>query len=79
MFVELKALFVAVVKTRGNFLHQNNLGLSAKNANMEESVDRLCDALQAWCDELELECEPKRAKIRQVLEDSSLHRSAKRE
>lgn len=79
---DIRLIYLAfhnIVKTRGNFLHQDNPGLSAKNANMKESVDRLCDALQAWCDELELECDPKRAKIRQVLEDSSLQRSGKRE
>ena len=71
--------FHNIVKTRGNFLHQDNPNLSAKNANMKESVDRLCNALEAWCNELEIDCAPKKEKIRHVLENGTLHRSEKKE
>ncbi len=71
--------FHNIVKTRGNFLHQDNPNLSAKNANMKESVDRLCEALETWCGEREEDCDPKNGKIRQVLENAALHRSEKRE
>ncbi len=78
---DIRLIYLAfhnIVKTRGNFLHQDNPKLSAKNANMKESVERLCDALRLWCEELEMECNPKSAKIQQVLENSSLHRAEKR-
>ncbi|WP_058986739.1 type II CRISPR RNA-guided endonuclease Cas9 [Hugonella massiliensis] len=70
-----------IVKTRGNFLHQDNERLSAKNANMKESVDRLCSALAEWMGEVDPEssCEPKPEKLRAVLEDVSLSRGEMRD
>ncbi|MBE6473510.1 MAG: type II CRISPR RNA-guided endonuclease Cas9 [Coriobacteriaceae bacterium] len=79
---DIRLIYLAfhnIVKTRGNFLHQENPGLSAKNANMEASVDRLCDALKAWCDEQEIDCDPKSEQLRKVLENNALHRAEKRE
>ena len=79
---DLRLIYLAlhnIVKTRGNFLHQDNPNLSAKNASMENSVERLCDALNEWCEQREIDCEPKSEKLRQVLENNSLHRSEKRE
>lgn len=69
--------FHNIVKARGNFLHQDNANLSAKNANMGESVDRLCEAIRIWCSDREIDCDPKPRKIQQVLEDSASRRAQK--
>ncbi len=79
---DLRLIYLAfhnIVKTRGNFLHQDNAKLSARNASMKESVDKLCDAIEAWCEERELTCLPKRKKLCGVLEDGSLTRADKRD
>lgn len=81
---DLRLVYLAlhnIVKTRGNFLHQDNERLSAKNANMKESVERLCNALAEWMAEIDPEsaCEPKPAKLRAVLENASLPRGAMRD
>lgn len=76
---DLRLVYLAlhnIVKTRGNFLHQDNERLSAKNANMKQSVERLCCALAEWMGEVDPECscEPKPEKLRGILEDASLSR-----
>ena len=81
---DLRLVYLAlhnIVKTRGNFLRQDNERLSAKNANMKESVERLCNALVEWMAEIDPEsaCEPKPAKLRAVLENASLSRGTMRD
>ena len=73
--------FHNIVKTRGNFLHQDNESLSATNANMKSSIDRLADALSGWYDEHDLTCsiEDNAPKLQAALEDMSLSRTQKRE
>lgn len=68
-----------IVKHRGNFLHQDNPSLSATAANMEESVERLCGALDERCIALDIPCSCDASSIRQVLEDPSLPRAGKAE
>lgn len=79
---DIRLIYLAfhnIVKTRGNFLHQDNPGLSAKNANMGESVKRLCDAVEVWCEERDLKHDCKWAEMQFVLEDVSLGRKEKQE
>lgn len=71
--------FHNIVKTRGNFLHQDNPGLSAKNANMAEAVERLCEALDTWCAEHDAECSCQMEGMQKVLEDGTLRRGDKRD
>lgn len=68
-----------IVKHRGNFLHQDNPGLSAKNANTKESVDAFCAAFEEWCDLGDIECAPCSSDIVVALEDESLRTGEKQE
>jgi CRISPR-associated endonuclease Csn1 len=79
---DLRLIYLAlhnIVKTRGNFLHQENTRLSTKNANMKASVDRFSDAFEAWCEALEIEADCDRDKLRKLFEDQSLSRRDKQE
>ncbi|BAK45586.1 type II CRISPR RNA-guided endonuclease Cas9 [Eggerthella sp. YY7918] len=56
---DIRLIYLAfhnIVKHRGNFLQENNDSLSAQNANMRESLESFCIALEEWCDEKELTC-----------------------
>ena len=79
---DIRLIYLAfhnIVKVRGNFLHQDNPNLSAKNANMGESVLRLCEALETWCGECDIEPDPKNEEMCEVLENGTLHRAVKRD
>lgn len=79
---DLRLIYLAlhnIVKYRGNFLHQANLGLSAKNANMEESVNRFCDALESWCVQNDIACLCDRNRLRSELENEQSNRASKRD
>jgi CRISPR-associated endonuclease Csn1 len=55
---DLRLIYLAlhnIVKTRGNFLHQDNRKLSATNADMTSSIETLCLALTDWCDGHDIE------------------------
>lgn len=77
---DLREVYLAlhnIVKHRGNFLYQDNPGLSATAANMEESIEKLSDVLEDRCAELGISCSCDVAAIREVLEDTSSNRSDK--
>ena len=79
---DLREVYLAlhnIVKHRGNFLHQDNPSLSATAANMEESIERLCVAVDDRCAALDVSCECDPVSMRQLLESSSLSRSEKQE
>ncbi len=68
-----------IVKHRGNFLYQDNPTLSARNANMSETIEELCRTLDDWCDKHAIECVCKRDALEQILIDASLRAAEKRE
>ena len=79
---DIRLIYLAfhnIVKTRGNFLYQDNPSLSAKNANMAGAVDALCSAIEAWCSEKDLECQLNPNRMVEVLEDGALRRKNKQE
>lgn len=81
---DIRLIYLAfhnIVKVRGNFLHQDNPNLSAKNANMKASIDRLSEVLRAWYDEREVACEFTPRDILAILEDQAADsfRSVKRD
>ena len=79
---DLREIYLAlhnIVKHRGNFLHQDNPGLSASAANMEESIGLLCVALEDRCGALDISCSCDSYAMRRVLEDPSLSRAEKQE
>ncbi|HIT45405.1 MAG TPA: type II CRISPR RNA-guided endonuclease Cas9 [Candidatus Aphodovivens excrementavium] len=74
---DIRLIYLAfhnIVKTRGNFLHQDNKNLSASNANMADAVDKLCSALEDWCAFGELECGVRQNQndIRAILENNAV-------
>lgn len=46
-----------IVKHRGNFLQQENEGLTSQNSSVKNSVDRFCYELQGYCDVLDVPCD----------------------
>lgn len=68
-----------IVKHRGNFLYQDNPTLSARNANMGETVEELCRTLDDWCAKRDVECACDREALVRILGDASLRASEKRE
>lgn len=56
---DIRLIYLAfhnIVKARGNFLYQDTPGLRASNANMGSAIEKLCLALEEWCDLQNLEC-----------------------
>lgn len=56
---DIRLIYLAfhnIVKHRGNFLHQDNPSLSARNANTRDAVSSLCYEIEEWCSGLEIEC-----------------------
>lgn len=79
---DLREIYLAlhnIVKHRGNFLHQDNPGLSATAANMGESIGALCAALDDRCAALDMLCSCDTASLQKELEDPSTSRAHKRE
>jgi CRISPR-associated endonuclease Csn1 len=80
--VDLRLIYLAfhnIVKHRGNFLYQDNPKLSAKNANMKDSVELFCVALENWLALHDVDCECKVRQIESVLSDTTKKRSEKQE
>lgn len=50
-----------IVKHRGNFLQQENEGLTSQNSSVKNSVDRFCCELQGYCDALDVPCDAQNA------------------
>lgn len=49
---DIRLIYLAlhnIVKHRGNFLQQDNVKLSSKNASVDESVEQLCEIMTEWC------------------------------
>ena len=68
-----------IVKHRGNFLHQDNPSLSARNANVGDAVEALCLAFDEWCGAHDVECACDEAALAEALGDASLRPGEKRE
>lgn len=80
--VDIRLVYLAfhnIVKHRGNFLHQDNPSLSAKNANMEQSVEAFVFALQDWFALQEVDCGVDQTKLQSILEDKQLSKRTKQE
>lgn len=71
--------FHNIVKHRGNFLHQDNPSLSARNANMDEAVENLCAAFESWCAENDIACACAAGEMLDALNDSSMRPTEKRD
>lgn len=79
---DLRLIYLAfhnIVKYRGNFLHQDTPGLSAKDANTRASCARLYDALEEWSSLLELGVSFNRLKLSDILENRSMSRASKKD
>lgn len=77
---DLRLIYLAfhnIVKTRGNFLHQDNPGLCAEKASMGDSVEALCSALAEWCDANDLVFDFDARRIQDVLDDPLTGRRVK--
>lgn len=75
---DLRLVYLAfhnIVKHRGNFLQQDNSSLSAKNADMKESVRVFCSMLQEWCEETEIRFSCEQSDLLNVLENGSFGRA----
>lgn len=68
-----------IVKHRGNFLHQDNPSLSARNADVGDAVADLGEALESWCEANDIEIAFDGETIVSVLDDPSLSTAEKRE
>ncbi|WP_080802853.1 type II CRISPR RNA-guided endonuclease Cas9 [Arabiibacter massiliensis] len=79
---DIRLIYLAlhnIVKHRGNFLHQDNPALSAKNANMEDAVEGLCRALEEWCEAHDIDCSCNAKALTEALGDASVRPAEKRE
>ncbi|WP_139650642.1 type II CRISPR RNA-guided endonuclease Cas9 [Raoultibacter phocaeensis] len=77
---DIRLIYLAfhnIVKHRGNFLHESSPNLSARQANMLDSVERFVGALGEWCDENGIACSCQSVDIASVLEDSSKRKGDK--
>ena len=81
---DIRLIYLAfhnIVKTRGNFLYQDNPSLTAKDADARAAVEHLCSALQDWCEfaGLEVVDEPDAQAIQEIAEDTTLSKAEKKE
>lgn len=79
---DLRLIYLAfhnIVKNRGNFLHQDNPRLSAKNADVGEAVSQLRDALEDWCEAKEIDLDFDEDALAAALGDGRLSTAEKRE
>lgn len=70
---DLRLIYLAlhnIVKHRGNFLQEDNGNLSARNADMSESIEAFCCALEEWCEEKGLTCQCDRGALVNLFEQS---------
>ena len=80
--VDLRLIYLAlhnIVKTRGNFLYQDNPGLSARNASMKDAVNAFCEAFEGWAEDNDIECDPNVNGLQSCLENTSNTRREKQE
>lgn len=68
-----------IVKHRGNFLYQDNPKLSATNANMKDAAEKLCQALEDWCESNDIQCTCNAEALAKALSDASLRPAEKRD
>lgn len=71
--------FHNIVKHRGNFLHQDNPSLSAKNADVSDAVRALRIALESWCETNDIEFDFNEDAFSAVLDDTAISTAEKRE
>ena len=81
---DIRLIYLAfhnIVKHRGNFLRQDNLGLTSKNADVDASVKEFCDLLQEYCDNLDIPCaaSANEKEIAEVLRNVSASKSQVRD
>ncbi|MEG1434241.1 MAG: type II CRISPR RNA-guided endonuclease Cas9 [Gordonibacter sp.] len=79
---DLRLIYLAfhnIVKHRGNFLHQDNPSLSARNANTKEAVGRLCRELEEWCQSFGIDCSCDVQAVVSSLEDDSMRPAQRQE
>lgn len=77
---DLRLIYLAfhnIVKHRGNFLHQDNAKLSAKNSSMADAIGRFCEALELWCEKNDVECACKPKVLERIFGDLTLRRANK--
>lgn len=78
---DIRLIYLAlhnIVKRRGNFLHEDEKGLSAANANSDASVALLIDALLEYADACEGaigSVSPSKDKLIELLDNSSMSRA----
>lgn len=81
---DIRLIYLAfhnIVKHRGNFLRQDNPGLTSKNADVDASVKEFCDLLQEYCDNLDIPCaaSANEKEIAEVLRNVSASKSQVRD
>lgn len=79
---DLRLIYLAfhnIVKTRGNFLYQDNPGLSARNASMKDAVSSFCEAFEDWAEDKDIECSPNADELQNCLENTATTRREKQE
>lgn len=80
---DIRLIYLAlhnIVKCRGNFLYQDNTGLSAKNVNMTQALNELYGVLEEWCPTqgIEFQVSPEaREAIPQLFEGSDIAPNAR--
>lgn len=81
---DIRLIYLAfhnIVKHRGNFLRQDNPGLTSKNADVDASVKEFCTLLQEYCDNLDIPCAASASEkeIAEVLRNVSASKSQVRD
>ncbi len=77
---DIRLIYLAfhnIVKHRGNFLQQENTGLTSENSNVNRAVESFCFELQNYCDDLDIACavQESTGKIIEILSDTTSARS----
>ena len=84
---DIRLIYLAfhnIVKARGNFLYQDQPGLTAKNADIESSLQRLVSAIKDWCEEAEADLpfssdeEEAVSVLKSIFNDTSIKRRGER-
>ena len=82
---DLRLIYLAfhnIVKARGNFLHQDNPGLSAEKADMTSAIEHFCSVLPSWLESIDgdvpdVDNDSYRAKLNDILGNPSSTRRGK--